>query len=211
MKIDAIIYDFDGVICDSVNIKTEAFALMYQSYGDEIQKKVIKYHLDNGGISRFEKIKYFHQHFLNINLKNEEINNLANTFSDLVKINVIKSNYIPGALEFIKKNHKKTLQFICTGTPQIEIIEILKRRDIINYFNKVYGSPQKKESIIKEILDTTNLDTKNILYFGDAMTDYNAANEFNISFIGVLNNTSNFPPQTKVISDFENLQIDDFI
>ena len=38
-KIKAIIYDFDGVICDSVNVKTEAFGEMYAQYGKEIQKK----------------------------------------------------------------------------------------------------------------------------------------------------------------------------
>ena len=38
----AIIFDFDGVILDSVNVKTKAFELLYEEYGPEIQKKVVE-------------------------------------------------------------------------------------------------------------------------------------------------------------------------
>ena len=64
----AIIYDFDGVILDSVKIKTLAFEELYSSYGKEIQNKVKSYHLLNGGISRYNKLKYYHKNFLNIDI-----------------------------------------------------------------------------------------------------------------------------------------------
>ena len=37
--IESIFFDFDGVIADSVNVKTEAFAKMYESYGKEVKKQ----------------------------------------------------------------------------------------------------------------------------------------------------------------------------
>ena len=63
-KYSALIFDFDGVILDSVSIKTEAFAELYLQYGKIIQNKVVQYHLKHGGISRYNKIKYFHSEFL---------------------------------------------------------------------------------------------------------------------------------------------------
>ena len=54
--IKAIIFDFDGVIVESINVKKEAFEKLYQKYGDEIVYKVIAHHMANGGMSRFEKI-----------------------------------------------------------------------------------------------------------------------------------------------------------
>ena len=42
---DNYFFDFDGVIKDSVDCKTEAFELMYSKYGFEIAEKVKKYHL----------------------------------------------------------------------------------------------------------------------------------------------------------------------
>mgnify|MGYP006077874289 FL=1 len=52
-KIKAIIFDYDGVIAESVNVKTEAFAELYKPYGTDIVQKVIKHHEANGGVSRF--------------------------------------------------------------------------------------------------------------------------------------------------------------
>ena len=69
----AIIFDFDGVILNSVNVKTEAFKELYKQYGSAVVKKVEKYHLENGGISRFEKFKYYHKNFLNIDLNSVEM------------------------------------------------------------------------------------------------------------------------------------------
>ena len=44
MKPKVIIYDFDGVVCDSVNVKTEAFVKLYKSYGiSNILKKHISF------------------------------------------------------------------------------------------------------------------------------------------------------------------------
>ena len=64
--IKGIIFDFDGVIVDSVGIKSDAFAHLYNSYGTQIENKVVEHHEKNGGLSREEKIKYYHKNFLNL-------------------------------------------------------------------------------------------------------------------------------------------------
>ena len=55
--IKTIIFDFDGVILESLDVKTEAFKKLYQPYGPSISNKVVENHLENEGISRYEKIK----------------------------------------------------------------------------------------------------------------------------------------------------------
>ena len=54
--IKAIIFDFDGVICESVNVKTIAFKKLFADY-PEHQDRIVEYHLVNGGISRYEKLR----------------------------------------------------------------------------------------------------------------------------------------------------------
>lgn len=203
---EVLIYDFDGVICDSVNIKTEAFVEMYQSYGTEIQEKVKTYHLMYGGISRFEKFRYFESHLLGKKVTEAKINDLASRFSALVKEKVIAANYIPGAFEFISINKDKR-QFICTGTPENEILEIIEAKEIDSYFEKTYGSPSSKSSIIKAILKYCNKSSDDCIFFGDAMTDYNAAVECSIPFIGIQEASSSniFPKGTQVIENFLSL------
>ncbi len=63
-----IIFDFDGVIVESLHIKSNAFKQIYMPYGEEIANQVVKHHEANGGISRFNKFKYYHKVFLNKNI-----------------------------------------------------------------------------------------------------------------------------------------------
>ena len=111
--------------------------------------------------------------------------------------------------EFLKYSYKKYLTFICTGTPQNEIESILNYKGLSNFFNKVYGSPQSKESIIEEIILENNLKKDDVLFFGDAMTDYNACLKCGINFIGIENDDTNFPENTQLIKDFNDILIKD--
>ncbi len=207
---EVIIYDFDGVICDSVDVKTEAFVELYKSYGPEIQAQVKKYHLINGGISRFEKFRYFQSVLLNKKVSEDDIIELSDQFASLVKEKVIASEYIKGAYEFIKKNSFKK-QFICTGTPETEILEISNRKGISSFFQQLYGSPKTKAEIINIILTQTKVNKDNCIFFGDAMTDYNAAQISEIPFIGIENPETTFPSGTTIIRDFEDLVLNLYI
>lgn len=206
MKVKSIIFDFDGVICDSVDIKTDAFVEMYKEYGNEICYKVKNFHLQNGGISRFVKIKHFHENFLNTKINESELSFLANKFAEIVVQKVIKSKYIVGVIDFLEKNKSLSL-FICTGTPTDEIKKILIKKNIFDLFTNVYGSPQTKVSIIQEIKTSYNLQSNELIYFGDALTDYEACVETNVNFIGIQNKDTKFPDHVKQIKNFLNFHI----
>lgn len=207
MSIKALVYDFDGVICNSVNIKTEAFFALYSPYGEDIQKKVVEYHLEHGGISRFEKIKFWHRNYLNQEIDDSTVEKLASEFASLVLKKVIQSDYIKGSLEFLKLNSGRFLQFICTGTPQNEILQITQARDITKYFNGIYGTPSAKDAILRNILRKYNLRPEEILFFGDALTDYNAAMKIGTLFCGIQSSDTKFPPGTHTALNFELLNL----
>mgnify|MGYP003325992022 CR=1 FL=1 len=89
--IRAIVFDFDGVLVDSVNIKTKAFSYIYKKYGTDIVSKVIKHHELNGGMSRYEKFDYYHKFFLGTQIDQEVVDQLDSQFSELVLHKVVKS------------------------------------------------------------------------------------------------------------------------
>ena len=76
-----IIFDFDGVIAESVEVKTEAFAALYKPYGNEIVEKVVEHNNANGGISRFEKFKLYHKLYLDTDLTDSDIERMSDKFS----------------------------------------------------------------------------------------------------------------------------------
>ena len=55
VMIKGIIFDFDGVITESVDIKSAGFSEIYKPYGPPNVNKVVKHHEANGGLSQFKK------------------------------------------------------------------------------------------------------------------------------------------------------------
>ena len=178
-----IIFDFDGVIAESVNVKTVAFAKMYEEHGDEIVEKVVSHHLLHGGISRFEKFKFYHKEFLGIKLTEKQIMGLGEVFSKLVVQKVVDAPYVPGSLEFIKDNYKYYDLFISTGTPEDEILEIIAKKSMDIYFKSVHGSPGKKSIHVKNIMSKNGYSKDEIIFIGDADTDIQAAKENDIPIL----------------------------
>lgn len=203
MTPEVIIFDFDGVICDSVNVKTEAFALMYSKYGEDIVSQVVKFHHAHGGISRYEKFRHFHKEFLGVSLTDEELLRMGEDFSSLVLQKVIQAPYLSGVLEFIQSIYKESMLFICTGTPENEMNIILAEKGIAQYFKGVYGSPRSKTQIIRQIIKTYDLLSGQVEFYGDAMTDYNAAKDASVNFVGVYSTSTTFPDGTSIIKDFK--------
>lgn len=202
----AVFFDFDGVILDSVHVKTKAFAKMFRSCGAEIEKKVIDYHLENGGVSRFDKFRYYYKNFLDKMITDEEVLKLSSKFSDMVVHDVIDSEFIEGAYETLTALHRsETPMYIVSGTPHDEIQVIVKQKGLSHFFIGVYGSPRKKWEITKEILSDKAYDASQCLFIGDAMSDYNAALKTGMQFLGIApkNKISPFPESTKVLNKVE--------
>ena len=208
------IFDFDGVLADSVNIKTLAFRELYKEYGDSVLSKVVEHHNANGGMSRFEKFKYYHQNFLKIDLNEEDIEELSNKFSGLVIESVIRCSEIRGAEEYLKKSYRNNkLLFVNSATPEPEIREIIKRRRMNAYFTGVFGSPKSKLDNLRVILSDYNIEVDQIVFFGDALSDYDAANSLGCMFVGIgkdiekiLSSHSSLPKQPLyLLEDFKEI------
>ena len=181
-----VIFDFDGVLVDSVNVKTKAFGLMYEEFGSNIVKKVHHHHIKNGGLSRFEKFKFYHKSFLNETLDEDQVQLMANKFSDLVVNKVVSSNWIPGAENFLQILYKHNINCaIVSATPQNEIELIIEKRNMDKYFSDIYGSPDSKSNNLTKVLKKNSVTSDKVIFFGDALADWQAAIMTEIQFVGI--------------------------
>ena len=74
-----------------------------------------------------------------------------------------------------QKEHKKQVE---------ELTEIFRIRNLNVYFQRILGSPSNK---IENISKLNISDVKETIFFGDSLSDYNAAMHFNFDFVYVKN------------------------
>ncbi len=200
----AIIFDFDGVVVESGKIKTQAFAELYRSYGEDIVDKVVQFHTHNGGMSRYRKFRHFQQYLLNKPpLTEAEEKVLDIHFSELVMEAVIAAEAVPGAIELIRQQAEKIPLFVASGTPESELKVIVERRGLTPYFKAVRGAPALKQTIIAEILSAYALKPESVLMIGDAMADYEGAQSNGTAFLGRVhpNDSNPFPAHVETVPD----------
>ena len=209
MNIKAIIFDFDGVLVESVDVKTRAFARMFEDRGVEIVRQVTDFHLKNGGLSRVHKFKYYYKEILRCALSEERLDELCNTFSRLVIDEVINSPYVRGAKEFLEEFYHKVDLYVASGTPEEELREIVRCRGMDMYFKGIYGSPEQKGNIAKMVLQQNGYITNEVVFIGDSITDLKGAQESGTRFIGRVDSSGNDPfvgIGVKTINDLDDLE-----
>jgi phosphoglycolate phosphatase-like HAD superfamily hydrolase len=181
----AIFFDFDGVILDSVNIKTHTFELLFNNFSEKIVSKILEHHKENGGMSRFEKIKYYFKEYIHHDLTSFEFELYCKKFSELSFDLVCKCNFIFGALEFITENHNQYELHIISATPEDELKKIVQFKDLEKFFLEILGSPKSKNENIELIIKKYNYKRNEIISIGDSKNDYESAKKSKILFIGI--------------------------
>ena len=61
MALSLIVFDCDGVILESVDAKTQAFARIGAEFGEEARDRLVAYHAMYGGVSRYKKFEWMFQ------------------------------------------------------------------------------------------------------------------------------------------------------
>ena len=182
IKKTTVFWDFDGVIKESVEVKSDAFEQLFTPFGKDVAKKVRNHHEEHGGISRFDKLPIYLE-WAEQPLSEQLITKYAENFSQLVKQRVVDSPWVAGVLDYLQNNYKKQQFFLITATPQREIDDILSQLDIVKYFKQVVGSPTSKIKAIKILLKRYNINSQKAIMVGDSVSDYESAKSNHVAFI----------------------------
>lgn len=177
-----IFWDFDGVIKDSVDVKTRAFEALFRPYGGKVAARVREHHQANGGISRFEKMPLY-LGWVGLDATEKNVVDFCRRFSSAVLDAVIDSPWVPGVLDYLERFHHEQHFVLVTATPQSEIEIILDRIGIAHYFQKVFGAPMSKAKVISDVLNELNIPLSRALMIGDAESDLLAAEQNGVPFL----------------------------
>jgi phosphoglycolate phosphatase len=173
---DLVVFDFDGTLCDSANVKTDAFYELYlDDQGPDFATAVRDYHLSNAGISRYDKIRYVERKLLGSDPNEERVEHVALRFSQLVEQAVVDAPLFDGVIEFLSTADSGIPLTIASATPTDELRRIADRKGVGGYFDAIEGSPQSKAAIITDYVSRFAVDPTHVVMVGDQPSDADGA------------------------------------
>jgi len=184
MGLELIVFDCDGVILESLDCKTRAFAHTVREYGGEASQKLVDYHLAHGGVSRMEKFRWFHTQVLGRDILPHELDAMCARFAEACLDEVLASPFVPGAMECITRQHGRLPMCVASGTPHSELALIFTKRELERYFAMILGSPPGKTELLATIVREMGANPERTLMVGDSITDLQAAQQVGTLFYG---------------------------
>jgi phosphoglycolate phosphatase-like HAD superfamily hydrolase len=183
-----ILFDFDGVILDSMPVRSFGFRRIFQQFDKDLVEKLLEFHNLNGGLSRYVKIKYFYEELLKRHITDDEVRVLAEEFSIIMREELIDKKYlIKETVELITNKYEKYNFHIVSGSDEKELKFLCKKLELGKYFKSIHGSPTNKNELVKNVLGINNYINDESILIGDSINDFEAAEINNIRFYGYNN------------------------
>jgi phosphoglycolate phosphatase-like HAD superfamily hydrolase len=182
-RLRAIVFDFDGVVLESADLKTDAFVELFDDLGPERVAQIRAHHLAHLGVSRFVKFAWIHETLLGRAITPAESAALGDRFSALVLAKVLACPFVPGAREALEALAPRYPLFVASGTPHDELVDVVARRGLAPRFREVHGSPTTKDAILRDVIARHGLAPAEVLMIGDGTTDHDAARAVGTGFL----------------------------
>jgi phosphoglycolate phosphatase-like HAD superfamily hydrolase len=184
VKYQHIIFDFDGVLVESNEIRFNGFKKLFKDYPGEQVEELVSYAKANGGVSRYKKIEYFFNKIRKELISDGDVDRWAAQYSELVEHDIVEAKPVEGSLEFLVEYSNCFNFAIVSGSDQTELRRVCEKRKIDHFFKMILGSPTEKKQNIADLLVDLNWQHNKSLYVGDSNNDLEAAKFNNMDFVG---------------------------
>ncbi len=198
---EAVFFDYDGVLVASLAVKEAAFRTLFAELGHPpaLAERVVAYHRAHGGLSRVVKIAWAYETLLGQPLPPAELAKLGARFGALVEASVVACPAVAGARATLAAlGAARVPCVVVSGTPESELQRIVAARGEAAWFAAVLGSPTLKPAHLRAQLAQHGWAPARCLFVGDALTDFAAAREVGLPFLGIVpaGDPSPVPPGT---------------
>ena len=178
-----LIFDCDGVVLNSNQVKTDAFYQTSLLYGKQAAQAMVDYHVANGGVSRYEKFAHFLENIVP-RQEGPDLDSLLASYASYVKDGLLSCEVAPG-LQALRESTPEARWLIVSGGDQAELRDVFAHRGLTQLFDGgIFGSPDTKDEILQRELASSNVQYP-ALFLGDSKYDYQAATLVNIDFLFV--------------------------
>ena len=181
-RIKVVVFDFDGVLVDSENMKRRALKDNFLEFGEEFAQKVFEYQ-ETTGSNRYDVADYA---AYKLGKDQEFANRYADKYTKTVKEKIIAMSNVPSCESTLSLLVKKYPLYISSGTPTDDLKEILVAKTMRHLFKEIYGSPSPKIDHFVEIMAREKISNpEEILFIGDMEEDFSVAQSFDLDFLAI--------------------------
>ena len=182
-RLKVVILDFDGVIVESNEIKTEAFRRIFSRFPEHADS-MMAFHHANAWASRFMKIDHLLAEHLGRPDDEQLRQELAAEFSTTVAEQLVTVPFVPGAESFLEEFGARIPLYVASVTPQADLDATIASRGLGRFFRGVYGCPPwTKAQAVRDVLGREQCEPSEAVLVGDAPGDMHAAAECGVEFI----------------------------
>ncbi|KSV68993.1 hypothetical protein N183_30765 [Sinorhizobium sp. Sb3] len=190
-----------------MSAKVDGYSHVYRAEDPSKVRDVKSYAEANGGMSRYEKFRYFERHVFKRSLSEGRLGELCSQYRAAVEVAVASARFIDGALEAITRLEGLVAQHVVSAAPEDELEQTLTVRGIRKHFKSIGGAPKTKLDEFRRILSEDRVRPNNVLAIGDSLSEYRAASELKMPFLAIVpaGATDRFPDQLFKRPDLVNL------
>jgi len=183
-KKGTVVFDCDGVILNSNQLKSKAFRMALDGEPQDLVDIFINYHKKFGGVSRFKKFDHYYTVINKAENPKECAKKAVARYGILVEHMLLECDTIPGVTAYLDHLQKDYDIYVVSGGAQDELRRVFQQRGLTKYFSGIFGSPDNKAEILASLKGLGKL-SKPCLYFGDAELDKQMADCFGFVFVFV--------------------------
>jgi phosphoglycolate phosphatase-like HAD superfamily hydrolase len=198
---DAVFFDVDGVLLDTVRAKGDAFADAFEcSPGG--RGLVMGLHMSNGGVPREPKVMMIFEALHGRSATSDEVSALVDRFAELAIERVLAASEIPGASSALAELSRHVPLHAVSATPFRELVRIFEARGWAGYFRSIHGIPPTKTLTVSNLLGEHGYEAAKCFMIGDSSQDRDAARANAVPFIFVCNDAEDGDPSDlEIVSD----------
>ncbi|OEJ66117.1 HAD family hydrolase [Magnetovibrio blakemorei] len=210
--IKCVVFDFDGTLYDSNEIKQRAFFDSSSEYAEahDFLRQLLA-NPDAG--DRYAIFREFAAHLVSLGLSDEAAPELglklAKNYSDICFKRISRCKEISGSEATLRSLKQSSLKlYINSATPDEALKALVDSRNISPLFDGILGSSHSKTTNLIFILHKENIMNDQMIMVGDNNADYQSAINVGCHFIGIGESKNAFTTTPHILlPDLTNLSL----
>ena len=196
--IECLVFDFDGVLVDSNEIKRAAFFRIFAGFGESGRQWVTSaLERDDEG-DRFDIIRSVLDQAVGSGTLEttatveELVQSYAVEYNTICEAHAATCAEITGVTSMLNAVYRRYPLYIVSATPVEPLRRIVEMRGWGHYFKEVLGRPESKTRHLAHVLEREGIGAERLLFVGDGKRDWSAARIAGTWFVGVRNAFNDF-------------------